>query len=221
MTVLASPASTMTTVSAAGVLRRGALFAGVLAGPLFVTTAVVQILTRDGFDLSRHPISLLANGEYGWVQSANFIVAGLLSLSFAYGVVPHLRGGRGAIAGPVLFTVYGVGLITAGVFKADPAMGFPAGAPAGYPEQISTSSVIHAFAPPLAFLALVAACLVLARRFAAEGHRTAAAVTVVIAVASFLLPLPFGPLHSVRLFVAVVLGFAWITTFAVRLRSRG
>ena len=217
MTVLASPASAMTTVSAAGVQRRGALLAGVLAGPLFVTTAVVQILTRDGFDLTRHPISLLANGEYGWVQSANFIVAGLLSLSFAYGVVPYLRGGRGAIAGPVLFTVYGVGLITAGVFKADPAMGFPA----GYPEQISTSSVIHAFAPPLAFLALVAACLVLARRFAAEGYRTAAAVTVVIAVASFLLPLPFGPLHSVRLFAAVVLGFAWITTFAVRLRSRG
>jgi hypothetical protein len=220
MTVLASQASTMTTVSAAGVQRRGALLAGVLTGPLFVTTAVVQILTRDGFDLTRHPISLLANGEYGWVQSANFIVAGLLSLSFAYGVVPHLRGGRGAIAGPVLFTVYGVGLITAGVFKADPAMGFPAGAPAGYPEQMSTSSIIHAFAP-LAFLALVAACLVLARRFAAEGYRTAAAVTVVIALASLLLPLPFGPLHSVRLFVAVVLGFAWITTFAVCLRSRG
>src|SRR5829696_1271054 len=100
----------------------------------------------------------------------------------------------------------------------DPAMGFPAGAPAGYPEQMSTSSIIHAFAP-LAFLALVAACLVLARRFATEGHRTAAAVTVVIAVASFLLPLPFGPLHSVRLFVAVVLGFAWITTFAVRLAA--
>jgi hypothetical protein len=152
MTVLASPDTTTTTASAAGGVRRGALSAGVLAGPLFVTTAVVQILTRDGFDLTRHPISLLANGEYGWVQSANFIVAGLLGLIFAYGVAPHLRGGRGAIAGPVLFMVYGVGLITGGVFKADPAMGFPAGAPPGYPEQISTSSVIHAFAPPLAFL---------------------------------------------------------------------
>ena len=220
MTVLTSRALTITAVPATVGGRRGALFAGVLAGPLFVTTALAQILTRDGFDLTRHPISLLANGEYGCVQSANFIVAGLLSLLFAYGVAPHLRGGRGAVAGPVLFTVYGVGLITGGVFKADPAMGFPAGAPAGYPEQISTSSLIHAFAPPLAFLALVAACLVLARRFATEGHRAAAIVTVVVAVVSFLLPLPFGPLHSVRLFVAVVLGFAWVTAFAARLRSR-
>jgi hypothetical membrane protein len=105
MTVLTSRALTITAVPATVGGRRGALFAGVLAGPLFVTTALVQILTRDGFDLTRHPISLLANGEYGWVQSANFIVAGLLSLLFAYGVAPHLRGGRGAVAGPVLFTV--------------------------------------------------------------------------------------------------------------------
>jgi hypothetical membrane protein len=221
MTVLTSPATAIPTASAApGVVRRHALLAGVVAGPLFVTTAAIQILTRDGFDLTRHPISLLANGQYGWVQSANFIVAGLLAIVFAYAVFPQLRGGRGAVAGPVLLTVFGAGLITGGVFKADPAMGFPAGAPAGYPDQISTSSLIHAFAPPLAFVALVAACVVLARRFAAEGYRVAAVVTVVVAVACFLLPLPFGPLHSVRLFVAVILGFAWVTAFAVRLRSR-
>jgi len=218
MTVLTSPALV---APAASAVRRRGLIAGVVAGPLFVTTAVTQILTRDGFDLTRHPISLLANGEYGWVQSANFVVAGLLSLLFAYGVAPHLRDGRGAIAGPVLFAVYGVGLIAGGVFKADPAMGFPAGAPAGYPDQLSTSSVIHAFAPPLAFLALVGVCLVLARRFAVEGDRQAAVVTLIVAVVCFLLPLPFGPLHSVRLFVAVILGFAWVTALAVRLRARG
>ena len=219
MTVLASPATTIPHPSTASGVRRSALLAGILAGPLFVTTATAQILTRDGFDLTRHPISLLANGEHGWVQSANFVVAGLLSLVFAYGVGPYLRGGRGTVAVPVLLTVHGVGLITGGIFKADAAMGFPVGAPAGYPEQISTPGIIHAFAP-LGFLALVAACLVLARRFAAAGDRPAAILTVVVAVACFLLPLPFGPLHSVRLFVAVVLGFAWITAFAVRLRSR-
>jgi hypothetical membrane protein len=217
MSVLTSSA-TATPVSPGA--RRTALLAGILAGPLFVTTAVVQILTRDGFDLTRHPISLLANGPYGWVQSANFVVAGLLVLVFAYAVAPQLRGGRGRVAGPVLLAVFGAGLVIGGAFKADPAMGFPAGAPAGYPDQLSTSSIIHAFAPPLSFLALVAACLVLARRFAAEGYRVAAVVTVVVAVTCFLLPLPFGPLHSVRLFVAVILGFAWVTAFALRLRAR-
>jgi hypothetical membrane protein len=221
MTALSTPTAIVPQSPAVSVARRRALLAGVVAGPIFVTTAVVQILTREGYDLVRHPLSLLANGPYGWVQSANFVLAGLLSLVFAYAVVPHLRGGRGAVAGPVLLAVYGAGLIIGGVFKADPAMGFPAGAPAGIPDRMSTSSLIHAFAPPLAFLALVAACLVLARRFAAEGHRVAAVLTVVVAVACLLLPLPFGPLLSVRLFVAVVLGFGWVTAFALRLRARG
>ena len=221
MTALTVPTATSSQPSAISGVRRRALLAGVVAGPIFVTTAVVQILTREGFDITRHPISLLANGHYGWVQSANFIVAGLLSLVFAYAAAPQLRGGRGAVAGPVLLAVYGVGLVIGGLFKADPAMGFPVDAPAGYPDQLSTSSLIHAFAPPLAFLALVAACLVLARRFAAEGDRRAAVLTVVVAVVCFLLPLPFGPLPSVRLFVAVILGFGWVTAFAVRLRARG
>ena len=133
MTALSAPTAIVPQPSAVSAARRRALLAGVMAGPIFVTTAVVQILTRDGYDLARHPLSLLANGSYGWVQSANFVLAGLLSLVFAYAVVPHLRGGRGAVAGPVLLAVYGAGLIIGGVFKADPAMGFPAGAPAGYP----------------------------------------------------------------------------------------
>lgn len=219
MTVLARPTTATAPVHTSA--RRGrAVLAGVLAGPLFVTTAVVQILVRDGFDLARHPISLLANGPWGWVQSANFIVAGVLSMIFAYAAAPHLRGGRRGGAGPVLIGLFGLGLVVGGVFKADPAMGFPAGAPMGYPATLSTSSVIHAFAPPLSFLCLVAACLVLARQFAATGARRSAVVTVVVAVTCFLLPLPFGPGHSVRLFVAVVLGFAWLTTLAVRLRTR-
>ena len=44
-----------------------------------------------------------------------------------------------------------------GMFSADPAMGFPAGAPEGYPEHITTHGMIHAFAPPLSFLSLIAA----------------------------------------------------------------
>lgn len=217
MTVQSASSSTVPKTAA----RTGALLAGVIAGPLFVTTAVVQILTRDGFDLRRHPISLLANGELGWVQVANFILGGLLAIVFAYAVVPQLRGGPGATAAPVLFALFGVGLVIGGVFKPQPAMGFPAGAPAGYPDQLSISSVIHGVAPPLSFLALVAACVVLARRFAVEDHRAAAAVTVAVAVVCFLLPLPFGPLHSVRLFVAVAVGFAWLTAYALRLVSLG
>ncbi|HZA19988.1 MAG TPA: DUF998 domain-containing protein, partial [Actinomycetota bacterium] len=36
---------------------------GILAGPIYIATSLIQALTREGFDLTRHPWSLLANGD--------------------------------------------------------------------------------------------------------------------------------------------------------------
>jgi len=38
---------------------------GIVAGPVFLATALTQAYTRDGFDLARHPISLLSLGDLG------------------------------------------------------------------------------------------------------------------------------------------------------------
>jgi hypothetical protein len=120
-----------------------------------VTTVAVQALTRDGFDLRRHPLSMLALGEHGWIQVINFISAGVLSLIFAVGVARRLQDGPGSTWAPRLLALFGAGLVIGGIFRADPALGFPAGAPAGYPEQLSVHGTIHAFAPPLAFLSVI------------------------------------------------------------------
>ncbi len=199
---------------------RAMLAAGVIAGPLFVATAAVQILTRDGFDLRRHPISLLSVGEHGWIQVANFIVAGVLSLIFSIGLARVLTDGPGSRWGPRFCGLFAVGLLIGGIFKADPALGFPAGAPEGYPEHITTHAMIHAFAPPLAFLSLIAACLVIARRFAADGLRRAALLTRILAAVCFVLSVPVGPGFSIRLFVAVTLAFAWLAAYGVYLLRR-
>jgi hypothetical membrane protein len=185
-----------------------------------VSIVAVQALTRDGFDLRRHPLSMLALGEHGWIQVINFITAGVLSLIFAVGAARRLQAGPGRTWAPRLLGLFGAGLVIGGIFRADPALGFPAGAPAGYPEQLSVHGTIHAFAPPLAFLSVVAACFVIARRFAAEGMHREAVLTRMVAVACFLLSIPVGPGASVRLFVAVALAFAWVTAYAVFLRRR-
>ncbi|MFF5259997.1 hypothetical protein ACFY4C_13695 [Actinomadura viridis] len=38
------------------------LIAGAAAGPLFFASALTQMVTREGFDITRHPISQLATG---------------------------------------------------------------------------------------------------------------------------------------------------------------
>ncbi len=190
------------------------LGAGVIAGPLFVVTAGMQALTRDGFNLSHQPLSLLSLGDLGWVQITNFILAGLLSLAFAVGVGRTLVSGPASRSAPRLLAVFGFGLIIGGAFVPDAALGYPIGTPDGYPSTLSLHGMLHAVAPPLAFISLVAACFVVARRLRGERRHAAAVGTRIVAIACLLLSIPFGPGFSWRLFVAVALGFAWIAAFA-------
>ena len=101
------------------------LACGVIAGPLFLIVVLLEAVTRPGFDLGRHPVSLLSLGDMGWVQIANFVGSGLLMLGFAVGLRRVLRNSRGGTWGPLLIGLYGCGLIVAGLFVPDPGMGLP------------------------------------------------------------------------------------------------
>ena len=196
---------------------RGLLTCGVIAGPLFVATAIAQILTRDGFDLRRHPLSLLSVGEHGWIQVTNFILAGILSILFSMGMARVLTDGPGSRWGPRFCALFGIGLVIGGIFTADPALGFPVGAPEGYPPHLTSHAIVHAFAPPLAFLSLIGGLLVIARRFAAEGLRRTAVVSRIAAAVCLVLSVPVGPGFSVRLFIAVAVAFACVAGYALYL----
>ncbi|GHF97006.1 hypothetical protein GCM10017567_09600 [Amycolatopsis bullii] len=139
--------------------------------------ALAQAATRDGFDLTRHPLSALGTGGLGWVQITNFVVAGVLVLIGAPGL-------GGAVSW--LLRVYGTGMVAAGLLVPDPADGFPAGTPAGPPSALSWHAAGHLAAGSLAFLALMVACFVLGRRFARAGDRRDAVLSVVAGAALLL-----------------------------------
>ena len=48
---------------------RALLTAGVVAGPFYIALVVGQALTRDGFDIGRHPASMLSNGTWAGSRS--------------------------------------------------------------------------------------------------------------------------------------------------------
>jgi len=188
---------------------------GALAGPLYLTVSLVQALTRDGFDLARHQWSLLSNGSLGWIQIATFIVAGLATIAGAVG----LHRATGGCWAPRLIAAYGVGLICAGVFRADPALGFPPGTPDG-PGEVSWHGVLHLAAAGFGFTCLAVACFVVARRFAVEGRRGWAAVsrvTGVVFLAGFVaVAAGAGSTAANLAFVAAVLVvWAWLTALNV------
>lgn len=191
---------------------------GVVAGPLFIAVWLVQALTRDGFDPTRHPLSLLSLGEWGWLQVANFVVTGALYLACALGMRLVLHPGRAGTWGPILVAVNGIGLIVAGVFPTDPGAGFPPGAPAGAPEQITWHGILHEVGFITASLAWTVACLVFARRFAALGQHgwTAACIAAPVAVL-VVSGWPDLDSLSLRLVIGTAISFGFLTALANRL----
>ncbi|MFI6025333.1 DUF998 domain-containing protein [Amycolatopsis magusensis] len=144
---------------------------GVLAGPVYVTAALVQSAFRDGFDLTRHAWSQLAVGDFGWIQVTNLVVTGLMVLAFAAGLRRALRTGPAASWAPALIGVFGVSMVVAGAFPVD-ALGT---------ESMSTSALIHFAAGGIGFPCLAAGLLVLARRLSREGFARHALATRIIA----------------------------------------
>lgn len=194
------------------------LLAAVAAGPLFIVVGLVQAFTREGFDPARHPLSLLSLGALGWIQIANFVIAGLLFAASASGMRHALHPGPGARWGPWLIRIFGLSLIAGGVFVADPAFGFPPGTPEGAPDRLSWHGIAHGVAPVLGFNALIAACFVLARRFATQRQRGWAVYSMATGVVVLVLSIwPNFTMNFVPLWIAMVLGFGWASATAARL----
>jgi Protein of unknown function (DUF998) len=189
---------------------------------LFVTAWLIQALTREGFDLTRHPLSLLSLGELGWVQIASFVVTGVLYVACAVGMWRILRPGRSGTWGPILVGVHGVGLIVAGIFITDAGAGFPPGATAGAPEQISWHGLLHEVGFILASLSWTTACFVFLRRFTAlRDWRWVAACIAAPVTVLVLSAWPDLDSLSVRLVIGSAISFGFVAALAARLmRSR-
>ncbi|GGM48618.1 DUF998 domain-containing protein [Dactylosporangium sucinum] len=206
---------------------RTLLACGVVAGPLYIVVVVSQMLAREGFDISRHPASMLSNGDQGWIQIANFVVSGLLFVAGAIGLHRVLgpAAGPGATWGPRLIGVFGAGMLGAAAFSADPADGFPPGTPKGTPTTMSWHAAVHLLVAGIAFLALIAACFVFARRFAAAGRAGWAAFSGVTGAAflatwSLLFTLQGSRPANVAFALAIALALAWAALLAAHHRPQ-
>lgn len=169
-------------------LTRRLLRCGAVAGPLFILVVLVQDYTRPGVDPRTQALSLLSLGPLGGVQMVNFALAGVLNLLYAVGLWRTLHPGRGGTWGPLLIGAYGVGLVTVGVFRTDPANGYPPGVPAA--THPSWHGAIHALGGLFVFVTLAAALIVLSRAFRAGPQRGWA--TYCLASATAILVVFFG-----------------------------
>ncbi len=204
-------------------LTKALVFCGILTGPLFFAVAIIQAVTRPGYNIRLNAISQLSLGDLGWIQITSFLLTGLLAVACAVGTRRLLKGQKGGTWGAILIGTFGLGLIVAGIFPPDPGFGFPPGAPAGPgPMPMSGHADLHAVGFFLSMLSLIINCFVFTSKFGSLGQRGWMAYSIASAVATIaLIALTnvFMSWAGVIVALAGAVAFGWVSATAARLRA--
>jgi hypothetical protein len=207
------------------------LTGGILAGPIYILLGLAQILTREGFDITRHPLSMMSLGDLGWIQITNFILTGSLVLLAAIALRRLAKAEKRLRRGAFLIGLYGLCVILGGIFRTDPSLGFPPGTPDAYPETFSSHAFVHFIAGQIAFLSLIVASFVYGKYFAANQlpkWATFSRLTGGIFLATIIAPIPAAAMgsatalawSSIFLYAAVALGWVWLSALINHMRAR-
>ena len=189
---------------------------GVVAGPFYVAVGLAQAFVRDGFAFGRHPLSVLANGPGGWIQTANFVLTGLMVITAAVGFGRALPSTMHATkrATSWFLAAFGASMLVASVFRADPMDGFPPGTPLGPPTTLSAAGTVHFIAGALGFVSLAISCLLAARVTSRSGARGLARLSfisgVIILIGFFGGAAVPGGSPVLGIWIAVVVGWVWL-----------
>ena len=193
--------------------RRTYLTASIsLAGlATFVIGVLVLHLLKSDVNPARHTISEYVLGDFGWIQTIDFLAGGIGAFALAL-TLRRSVSDPGRIA-PVLIGVWGVCAASLALFPTDVT-----------PEPTTTTGWAHGIIALTGFALLIAGMFVIARRFGGDpAWSTLRRPTIVWAWTAsatfFLIPIlgPSGQGIGQRIFVTVL--FSWMLAVAYRARD--
>ena len=205
-------------------LIRWTALAGIAGPVVFTVGFLVQEQFRRGeYDPVAEVVSALEAGDHGWVQQANFVVLGLLTVGFAIGLHRAIAPSRAGFVGPVAMFVSGMAAVLAAIFPLrEDALGATYD-PGG-----------HQFAGTVFFASSAIALIALSRRCAADPAMRSLARWLLAAGALSALSFPVmgilvipddAPLHQwaglAQRFIVLGLLFPARIALALQLLKRG
>ncbi|MFI2275080.1 MULTISPECIES: DUF998 domain-containing protein [Catenuloplanes] len=181
------------------------LAGGAAGAALFIALFLLNDLIKPDYDPVRDAVSEAAIGPGGWLQSANFVVSGLLiaASSAALSRTSTRWTGR-------LVALTGAGLALAGVVPTDPV-----------PAAVMTwPGLIHTVAGTVSSVALIAACFTAARWRPGRSWRRYCLTVGVAVPLVFLAGVAFPDTLGIWQRLTDVLGWTWLIALELRaLRS--
>ncbi len=218
--------STRSTVVSAHRPARLLLVCGLIAGPFYIFVGLIQALLRSGYDPARQDLSLLSNGNLGWGPDHQFRYLRRTNRRVRCWTSSIAQEWAGQNEGsspsrPVRTWTHHRGRI-----HRRPDGRIPTWDPSDKALHPTWHRTPHLVSGSIAFVGLIAACLVLALRFFRSGQRGWArwSATVGIFYLVAFVGIAGGSQESgstlvgvtVGFTVAVVLGWIWIFTTATR-----
>jgi hypothetical protein len=165
------------------------LLCGIIGPGVFVVAALVLGATRPNYDPMYTFVSQLSLDGGGDWQVANFLVSGSLIALSGLGL-RLTRGARGISRwGWLAVILVGLGFALLGLFRDDPWLRYPPGAPPGIGPPRSPSGFGHLASAFGIFVVLEAGAWSFARGLALDGQARARRICIALAIA---FPLLYG-----------------------------
>lgn len=206
------------------------LVCGVVAGPLFIVTFIIDGLLRPGYHPLRDSVSALALGTYAWIQVTNFEVTGLLILGFAIGLRQQFSLLPGISWKMALFIILAITIMGAGIFKTDARHAYLLGLYL-LPIEHSLHGTLHIVFAVSGFLILSVECFGFARQFRRERNILwclySLASGVAILVFLLLTDIALGHVRVLTAYyglferVSIIAGLGWLSLLSANLLRGG
>jgi len=200
------------------------LMCGSIGCVLFIVLFLIQGIIREGYTPLKFPVSSLAIGDAGWVQTLNFLISGLLVFLFAIGfrrATPLLKK---SVWTSRLIAAVGIGLIGAGLFKTDPVYGYPTTEPLAL-AQFTPTGHLHDVFSIFVFTCAPIVIFKMRRRFTEADRKGWAAYSFLSAISmiGFFMLAGAGFRQTPNLVefagvfqrVTIIIGFSWLTALSV------
>jgi len=103
------------------------LCCGITGSALFLIINFTFAAVSPNYDMARQSIGELQSEPHGWIQSVNFILAGIFMAGFGLGLRKEMINGLGAVSLPVIQIFVGVCFTLLGLLNHEPihsAVGF-------------------------------------------------------------------------------------------------
>jgi len=155
------------------------LLCGIIGSAMFAIVNFTLAAINPDYNIVSQTMGDLELSDHGWIQSTNFIVAGIFLCAYAWGLRKELVSGLGAVTIPALQLTLGITMILLGVFVVD---------------------AIHSIVIYVLFLAIMISFFIFSRRFNADKRWIHWAVytniTAIVLLIFFALYIRSGLHHS-------------------------